>query len=142
MSRYGEQLSIPRVGIVILSCLLAGCTGSSEGRGRIHGKVSIAGKPLATGQIRLFPLSGGIGADGPIQDGVYDIPVDQGITAGKYRVELSSERTTGRKVPDYDGGPGDMKDEVVEDLPAKFNSQSTLQIDYDPANKQSYDFDL
>jgi hypothetical protein len=97
MSRYGEQLSIPRVGIVILSCLLAGCTGSSEGRGRIHGKVSIAGKPLATGQIRLFPLS---------------------------------------------GGPGDMKDEVVEDLPAKFNSQSTLQIDYDPANKQSYDFDL
>ena len=35
-----------------------------------------------------------------------------------------------------------MKDEVVEDLPPKFNRNSTIQIDFDPKQDKPFDFDL
>ena len=128
--------------LISLTGLAVGCSGSSEVKGRVHGKVTIDGQPLPAGHIRFFALSGGIGTDGIVRDGNYDIPVDSGMTAGKYRVELSAERSTGRKVPDYDAGAGDMKEEVVEDLPAKFNQNSTLQIDFDPGQDKPFDFEL
>ena len=128
--------------ILLCHIELVGCTSSTEERGRVHGKVTIDGQPLASGQIRFFAISGGIGTDGEVKDGAYDIPAAQGMTAGKYRVEISSPRATGRKVPDRDGGPGDTKDEFVENLPAKFNQQSTIQIDYDPATDKPFDLNL
>ena len=35
-----------------------------------------------------------------------------------------------------------MKEEVIESLPAKYNKNSTLQIDYDPKAIKPYDFKL
>ena len=83
-----------------------------------------------------------MGTDGTVKDGVYDIDVSNGMTAGMYRVELSFAKSTGRKVPDPDAGAGDMKDEVVEELPAKFNRNSTIQIDFDPKQDKPIDLDL
>jgi len=57
-------------------------------------------------------------------------------------VEFSSEKKTGKKVPDRDGGPGDMKDELIEGLAAKYNQKSTLRIDFDPSQTKPLDFDL
>ncbi|MEQ1825095.1 MAG: hypothetical protein ABL921_04090 [Pirellula sp.] len=131
---------VPVMCMVVIVC--SGCGDSTSGRGRVQGKVTIDGVPLAVGQIRFFALTGGIGADGNVTDGVYDIPTKEGMSAGTYRVELSSTKTTGRKVPDRDGGPGDTKDEVIESLPAKFNQSSTIQIEFDPKTPKSYDFDL
>ena len=55
---------------------------------------------------------------------------------------MSAEKKTGRKVPDRDAGPGDMRDETVEAVPARYNWDSALQIDYDPAADAAHDFDL
>jgi hypothetical protein len=104
--------------------------------------VTLDGRPLAAGRIRFFALTGGVSTQGEVRDGRYEIPADRGPTAGKYRVELSVEKKTGRKVPDRDAGPGDLKDETVEAVPARYNRESVLQIDYDPAADRPHDFDL
>ncbi len=128
--------------LVLFATVIAGCTDSSELRGRVHGKVAIDNKSLPSGKIRFFALAGGVGTDGTVKDGTYDIKVANGMTAGKYRVELSCEKSTGRKISDPDAGAGDMKDEVVEELPAKFNRNSSIQIDFDPKQDKPFDFDL
>jgi hypothetical protein len=120
----------------------AGCGDATPRRGPVHGSVSLDGRPLEAGKIRFFALTGGVSAEGEVRDGRYEIPADRGPTAGKYRVEVSSERKTGRKVPDRDAGPGDLKDETVEAVPARYNRESALQVDYDPAADAPHDFDL
>lgn len=126
----------------VLVVFSAGCGDPAARRGRTYGSVTVGGKPLTTGTVRFFALTGGVGSDGPIADGRYDMPPARGLSAGKYRVEISSERPTGKKVPDRDAGPGDVKDEVVETVPAKYNRDSNLQIDYDPAADKPHDFAL
>ena len=130
-------------GLVALAvAVLAGCGDGEPKRGRVHGKVTFDGQPLAAGKVRFFALTGGVSAEGEVKDGRYDVPADRGPTAGKYRVEVSSERKTGRRVPDRDAGPGDLRDEVVEAVPPRYNRDSTLQIDYDPTADKSHDFEL
>jgi len=119
-----------------------GCNDTSKGLGKIQGKVTLDGAPLVEAQIRFFAVNGGVGTDGKVVDGLYDIPAREGMSAGKFRVEFSSEKKTGKKVPDRDGGPSDMKDEVLEGLPVKFNQKSTLQIDFDPSQSKPFNFDL
>ena len=127
----------------VCSVVVLGCSTDTENRGRVFGKITLNGAPVANGQIRFFALSAeGIGTDGEVKDGAYDIPIASGMTAGTYRVEISSPRSTGRKVPDRDAGPGAMKEEIVEEIPTKFNQNSTLQIDFNPSAKQAHDFDL
>ena len=139
----GKSLSAARLIIATIPLLLlVGCSSDAVKTGSIHGEVALDGNPLKEGQIRFFSLDGGIGADGLVTDGKYNIVAKEGISAGKYRVEFSFEKKTGKKVPDRDGGPDDMKDEVIETLPAKFNRSSTIQIDYDPAKNQPLDFKL
>ena len=128
--------------LVLFAISMAGCSDSSELRGRVYGKVKIDDKPLPSAKIRFFSLSGGVGTDGTVKDGAYDIDVSNGMTAGKYRVELSFAKSTGRKVPDPDAGAGDMKDEVIEELPVKFNRNSTIQVDFDPKQVKPIDLDL
>lgn len=126
--------------VFAFACL--GCSGQAIKTGRVFGEVTVNSAPLAQGQIRFFSLDGGIGTDGPIANGKYDISSAEGISAGKFRVEISSERKTGKQIPNRDGGPGEMQDEVIESIPAKFNRNSVLQIDYDPQSDQAYDFKL
>jgi len=128
--------------VALLTILAPGCNDSSDGLGKIHGNVTLDGAPLVKAQIQFFALDGGVGTDGKVVDGLYNIPARDGLSAGKYRVEFSLDKKTGKKVPDPDGGPGDMKDEVLEGLPAKFNQKSTLQIDFDPSQTKSFNFDL
>ena len=122
--------------------MLCGCSSPGQATGRVFGEVAIDGVPLPEGQIHFFAVGGGIGADGAIAAGKYDIPSREGMSAGKYRVELSAEKKSGKQVPDRDGGPGDMKEAVIESLPAKFNRNSKIQIDYDPKVSRPYDFKL
>jgi len=35
-----------------------------------------------------------------------------------------------------------MKDETVESIPARYNKDSTLKIDFDPSIDKAHDFDL
>jgi len=73
---------------LVAAGMVGGCApGTTLKRGRVHGAVTVEGVPLAKGQIRLFALAaGGVGADGEIVDGNYDIPAHRGPTAGTYRM--------------------------------------------------------
>jgi hypothetical protein len=127
--------------VMLVTLVLSGCAPKPPARGHFFGKVTADGIPIAKGQIRLFSLSGdGIGTDAEIIDGQYDIPVSRGPTKGTYRVEIVSLKKTGRRVPDPDSG-GEV-DEVVNLLPPRYNTQSTLQISYDPSSHEAHDFEL
>ena len=126
----------------LLAVVLSGCAEPAPKRGAVRGSVTVDGQPVAAGKVRFFALTNGISAEGEIRDGRYEIPAEKGPTAGRYRVEISAEQKTGRKIPDRDGAPGDMKDETVNVIPHKFNRDSTLQIDYDPAADAPHDFRL
>lgn len=135
---------IPRSGIILLVAAIAavGCGDPGPNRGGVAGTVSLGGQGIAEGVIRFFPLDAGIGSDGPLSEGRYAIPAERGLSRGTYRVEISVLKPTGRRVPDFDAGPGDMKDEIIETVPARYNIKSELRIDYDPAAERSHDFQL
>lgn len=132
--------ALPWLAVAALMAL-PGCNSAAVKRGRVHGTVTVDGAPLAKGQIRILAVSeGGIGTAGEVVDGKYDIPPERGPTAGTYRVEIVSLKSTGRRVRDSD--TNEMVDEVVNTLPARYNSASTLQIKYDPGGDQAFTFDL
>lgn len=128
--------------LLAVALVAAGCGDRGPIRGGLAGTVSLGGESVAEGVIRFFPLRDGIGSDGPIVAGRYAIPAARGLSRGIYRVEISALKPTGRQVPDFDGRPGDMKDEVIETVPARYNRESELRIDFDPVAGLSHDFQL
>lgn len=128
--------------LLAVAIVAAGCGDPGPIRGGVAGSVSLGGEGVAEGMIRFFPLGDGIGSDGPIVAGRYAIPAERGLSSGTYRVEISALKPTGRQVPDLDAGPGAMKDEVIETVPARYNRESELRIDFDPAAGPSHDFQL
>jgi len=138
--RRSPRRRVPWLAIVAAATVLS-CQPESPKRGRVHGTVTVDGVPLAKGQIRLFSLSaGGIGSDGEIVDGQYEIPAGRGLTAGTYRVEIVAVKPTGRRVRDPDTNA--LVDEVVNVLPARYHSASVLRLTYDPRNDRAVDFEL
>ena len=129
--------------VLLLAGLAAtGCREPGPPCGAVQGTVTVGGAAVANGVIRFFALGDGIGSDGPITAGRYEIPAERGLSRGTYRVEISALKPTGRRVPDPDAGPGDMKDEVVETIPDQYNRNSQLKIDFDPTEKRAHDFQL
>src|SRR5688572_15059983 len=105
-----------------------GCTGNSAVP--LRGTVTLDGQPVTGGSIVFMPqMAGGPKAAAAIENGAYSIPAAQGVKPGKYRVEVSWHKPTGRKIPSAD--PGMTADETREAIPAKYNSNSTLLVDLD-----------
>lgn len=131
-----------RLGLYVgVAALAIGCGSAEEQRLEIQGTVTLDGKPLSEGQIRFFPLTNGVGAYGPVTNGAYAITEDEGITPGTYRVEISREKSTGRKMSNPDN-PEEMIDEVIETIPKQYNLNSQLTIEIKPDSNPSFDFDL
>ncbi len=127
--------------LALAAMAVAGCHQEKSKLGRVHGTVTLDGAPLAKGQIRILAVTdGAIGTAGEILDGSYDIPRERGPTAGTYRVEIVSMKPTGRRVRDPD--TNELVDELVNELPARYHSASTLRILYDPAADRAFDFKL
>jgi hypothetical protein len=111
-------------------------------RGALDGKVTLNGKPLASGKIRFMaidPNATNVSAD--IKDGQFSVPKEQGPSKGRYRVEFSVLSATKRRIPN-DDIPGQFIEEAPETLPRRYHHDSTIVKDYDPDNPQSYDFQL
>jgi hypothetical protein len=125
-------------------CFLLGCSKPSREppRGSIWGQVTLDGRPVPHGLIRLIALDPeGINCLATIAEGRYELPEGQGPTKGKYRVEFSVPSAHKRKVPNPDL-PGQFLEEAEETLPPKYHRDSQMTIDYDPAQKRAYDFAL
>ena len=118
---------------VIAAGLSVGCGGDIYGeRIGLSGEVTLDGKPLEEGRIVFIPLDATAGAPGATAasaGGKYTIPTVAGLGRTRYRVQIHRDRKTGRRVPDYDGAPGDTREEILESLPPEYNSRSRLEAD-------------
>jgi len=134
-----------RLVAILAALFLTGCPTLETGeykdkRMAVKGTVTLDGKPLPTGTIALLATQEGQRpSGGPIVDGKYDISVDQGPNAGKYRVEIRSLQPTGKKVADPD--MGGMIDVMAEKLPPRYHDKSILTATFEEG-KTDYPFEL
>jgi hypothetical protein len=71
----------------ILSLIATGCGSGSDGK--LSGAVTVDGKPLVKGTVRLEPLGGqGATAGGTVQDGYYEV---SSLKPGRYRLHVEGE---------------------------------------------------
>ena len=84
------------------------------------------------------PSAAGVG--GQFEGGRYTISAAEGPLPGRYRVEIRAPERTGKKVR-HPLDPKDTVDEVLDTIPNKYNSASTLERDV-KAGKNVLDFEL
>jgi hypothetical protein len=116
-----------------------GC-GSGEVFYPISGAVTVDDQPLKKGVITLFPIGTGTTAGGEIVDGNFSLPVDKGPSVGKYRVEIVAFKTSGKK--EFDVDLNKQVDVEVQYLPAKYNTNSTLECEVAKGSKNEFEFKL
>jgi hypothetical protein len=109
----------------------------------VSGKVTLDGEPVETGSISFVPIEGTQSptAGAEIIDGEYEIPSAGGPKLGVFRVEIRSQRKTGKKIQaGSPAPPGTMVDETVEAIPRQYNKQSKLRAELKPgANPLDYE---
>lgn len=128
-------------------CMMSGC-GESDGLDRLHvkGTVTVNGAPLKNGRISFLPTEGTSGpATGTvIENGQFEIPLEQGPMQGKHRIEIMAVRPTGQKIREGSGSenPDAFVEEVEQFIPPKYNLKSELTAELNEPNAQSVAFDL
>ena len=125
------------VGLVLLA--IAGCGGGGIPRAAVEGQVTLDGAPIANGSIFFRPTGDtkGMTAGGAITDGRYRLSADDGPVVGTNLVEIHSDRRTGRQVPAVFGDPkAGLKDEVVEGVPERYNTQTKLTCQIEPGSNE------
>jgi hypothetical protein len=125
--------------VLVVALPLAGC--ENRNRRPVEGTVTFAGKGIEKGYIQFRPIEGARGptAGAEIAEGRYRIAESQGLPAGKYRVEITASKKTGRTLPnDFGGGTAPVFEQY---LPARFNSASelTAEIRDEPTNKRDFE---
>jgi hypothetical protein len=130
--------------LVALGLLLSlnGCGDRAGGRLAVHGAVTLDGQSLGGGSISFRPVAGSTGptAGAKVVDGRFAIPSDKSLFAGKYRVEITATRKTGKQVKDPTFGA--MVDQVAQYLPGKYNRSSELTAEVKPGGPNDFTFNL
>ncbi|WP_145347832.1 hypothetical protein [Rosistilla ulvae] len=92
---------------------------------RLGGTVTLDGQPLESGQISFIPSDGkGNSSGATVSAGSFDAEV----FPGEMRVEIISPQVTGtRKV--YDTPDSPTEDVTEEQIPTRYNTNSTLTVD-------------
>jgi hypothetical protein len=127
-------------GLLLLLIVLPGC-----GRGSripLQGAVQYAGNPIDNGTVTFIP-EGGADETRPkagtrITDGKYAFDPNFGPFPGRYKVQITWDRKTGRKIST---GDADSRDETVQVLPGKYNEQTTLTAEV-KSGQSKLDFTL
>jgi hypothetical protein len=109
---------------LVVLALLPGC---GPARAPLQGTVSYDGAPIDNGTISFIPE----GAEGParpkaatrITNGQYAFEPNFGPFPGKYKVEITWDQKTGRRIST---GDADSRDETKQILPSKYNTQTEL----------------
>ena len=136
------------VGWILLNCV-CGCGGGAIERASVKGTVTFDGDPVKDGMLELIPTGG---TEGPstgdvIKDGKFDIPKDRGPVPGKYRVQITATRSTGKvEVQGVAGSTGGLSgggtvDKVEMFIPDIYNTKSTLTLNVESGTNEE-DFEL
>jgi hypothetical protein len=144
--KYGrrtlKQVAYMSLILAVAAAFLSGC-GKDIERASLEGVVRVDGKPLEKGAINLVPLNAGAGssAGAEIIGGRYSIQGAKAPLPGKYRVEIVGTRKTGRQVPNPMRA-GEKVDEIEMCVPAKYNTDSKLEVDLKVGKNAPINFDL
>ena len=114
----------------LVLALVSGCGPSSDGIDRqpVTGAVTLDKEPLTQGAITFTPSADGPSAGGTIDRGRYSIARADGPAQGSYRVSIVSMQPTGRKLPDPEGPPGSLAEELQNIVPSRYNTKSELEV--------------
>lgn len=122
-------------------CFLLAACGGGDKTYPVAGVVTFDGTPVGDGNdaIIRFETSDGKGSTGEsfLKEGKYLV----NLVEGKYKVAISWNKKTGKKLKGAIAGPGQESEEIVSMIPAKFGSQSTLSAEVNPS-KLNHDFNL
>ena len=120
-------------GLMLVGVGMAGC-GSGGSQADLSGEVTLDGVPIEQGSILLVPSdpSKGTTAGGEIKAGKYSLTGKQSPGVGSYKVEIHANKKSGRQVQKSFGKPGELEDELMEAVAAKYNKQTTLVVDVKP----------
>jgi hypothetical protein len=116
---------------VLATVLVAGC--GPAGGVPVRGTVTFDGAPVPAGVITFVGPDSGPGVyGGPVRDGRYEVPADRLMPAGRYRVQVSWPKPTGKTAPGGEGGS--PMPEMAEAIPAKYNTATELTADVRPGS--------
>jgi hypothetical protein len=130
-------------GLILVAAL--GCSEPNPlGRRPIAGRVTYKSQPVNYGSIQFEPLDmqRGVSSGAMIgAGGKYQIPLSQGLPPGEYKVMISApDRGQQEKV---EGPPGDERTFAREQIPKKFNVNSSLRVEVQQGRgSQEVNFDL
>jgi hypothetical protein len=123
--------------------LVSGCGYGNSDSVPVKGTVTFDGQKVDGGAIVFVP-EGEMGTrlkrGGPIVDGAYALPAGKGPLPGLYRVEITWNKKTGKQIDDP-GDPGNLKDETVQVIPAKYNTESKEKVEV-KTSPNTFDFAL
>jgi hypothetical protein len=129
---------------LLCACLLVGLCGCADGKPKryaVSGDVKWQGKPLDQGAILFLAEDAALGIGGaPIKDGQYQIPAEQGLRPGHYKVMISSSDPKNRVV-DPDSPPGYLP--VPKDrIKPQYNALTTLTADVTASGNNAFNFEV
>ena len=118
---------------------VAGCGGSGAS---VEGSVTFNGEAVDSGGINFIPEdASGKPSGGEIKNGKYSIAADRGPKPGKYKVQITWQKKTGKTIIDKTD-TGAKQDETFQAIPEAFNSQTTLTADIKSGANSGVNFDL
>ncbi|WP_165070745.1 hypothetical protein [Paludisphaera rhizosphaerae] len=142
MSRPTASLrSLALLTALTTSLALTGCGEREPERHPVAGKVSLDGKPLATGKVTFVPLDGPTASVAEVRDGVFQVDRASGPASGRYQVEIVAVALTGKKIPNPDV-PGRFLDEERDLVPERYNLKSELIAEVAPGAQNAFEFAL
>lgn len=111
----------------------AGCGQKGPQTYPVSGAVTFDGQPIPEGRISFTPEDGKAAPDtGPIQNGKFQFRAK----AGRHRVEIVADRSTGKIDPVMGMAPRECY------IPACYNSQSTLRAEVTSQGPNQFTFEL
>lgn len=114
----------------VVAGLLLTIAGCGDKQVHIRGKVTLNGKPIDTGAITFIPDESNKGqtAGASIALGEFQVVGNNLPQPGIYRVEIRSQKKTGKQIPaGSPSPPGTMVEQTIEAVPAKYNDKSELK---------------
>jgi hypothetical protein len=124
---------------------LVGCGSSGLRREHVLGEVTLNGKSLPSGRIRFVPMDQNkIQATAGIQQGKFELPGDEGLPAGDYRVEIEGDVDLGFAIDDDVAFSNRNRKRPLPapPVPAEYNRNSTLTATVIPGRTNPLDFPL
>jgi hypothetical protein len=122
--------------------IVCGCNDAIK-RQEITGEVKFQGQPIAEGIINFAPMDGQATGDGAqIINGKYRIPLDKGLSPGKYRISIYAGNGTSGQGDASPDAPNRGPIAAKERIPPEYNENSTLIRDVTKSGPNNFDFDI